>query len=89
LSECPGTIFLLAAKPFEDTAYAAGILALCLAGRKLLLEAGPGFLGTAVFHFHLLSTDEQDVLINVDGYQSIRFVEVNAYRVYASGLGYL
>nr|WP_235893174.1 hypothetical protein [Pelomicrobium methylotrophicum] len=88
LGESAGAVTLLAAKPFERTANAFCVLALCLSGRKLALETRASLLGSAVGHFDSFTGDEQGVAVGIGGHQRVGFVHIDANRQDASGLRY-
>src|SRR6266699_2965487 len=77
LGKGAGTMALFATKPFHDTSDASCVLVLCLAGRMFGLEPATGLCGTTVLDFDGLATDKQFSAIRIDGYQSIRFIEIN------------
>lgn len=80
LSKGAGALALLATKPFQNTSDAAGVLVVCLTGRKLGLQAGTRLCGPSVFDLDGFAADEEFSAIRVNGHQGIGFIQVNANR---------
>lgn len=89
LGKGAGAVALLAAKPFERTADASCVLALCLSGREFALEARAGLLGSAVGNLDGPARDEEGIAVGVHRDKGVGFVQVDADRDNAGGLGNL
>ena len=87
LGECPRAIRPLASEPFEGTTDTVCILTLCLAGRKLLLKLLAGLIRTFVSDFYIPARDKKVVPFSIHSYQGIGFIEIDADRVDALGIG--
>lgn len=80
-------VALRAAKPFEHTADTSRVLALCLSGRELALEARAGLLGAAVFDLDRLATGEEYPAVWVDGDEGVGLIQIDADGQGTNGFG--
>jgi hypothetical protein len=65
---------------FEDSAHAERVLALCLLGRQLALNALRCLHGSVVLDLGCLSALEELTSVCIHSYNSVRFVQVDTHR---------